>query len=398
MGMPASSQPARPCPSRRALVAGAFGLAAGVLVAGGSSQALAASVFEPRADEGGAASGDAGNDAAASPTPDDSAGTAGTDTSHSAGYLAAYQLLRDTIVSCVADEVDLSAYNVNETDYLAALHDLAHDPATCHYLSGQYVTRGFDGEERQVVSFQLTYRIEGEQLATYEADLGAALDSLVAQVDPSASEYDKALFVYDWLQANVAYDQDVVNPNIQNTVSRTPLGALAYGKAVCSGYTSAFALAMERLGIASEYIVSDDMSHSWNMTRIDGGWYYSDVTWDDTDDDSSPQRFYFMVGEQTLARDHWGWTPAHEAPADLPRPGYVRLSPADLSLADAILQAVYTYPGWIVDMLDFNVDSATLDATFSQLGDGGQFWGIAFAWSWRCNEAGTVIRLYVEVQ
>ena len=36
-------------------------------------------------------------------------------------------------------------------------------------------------------------------------DLDAAIASLVAQIDPAASEYDKALYVYDWLQNNVAY-------------------------------------------------------------------------------------------------------------------------------------------------------------------------------------------------
>ena len=204
--------------------------------------------------------------------------------------------------------------------------------------------------------------------------------------------------MYDWLQNNVAYDHDVVEPYILDTMSRTPLGALAFGKAVCTGYSSAFALVMERLGIPCEVVDSQEMLHTWNMTCIGGTWYYSDATWDDMDEDIGAQRFYFMVSEQTLARDHWGWTPRHDSPVDLGRPGYVRLSPETCTLADATIQAVYTYPGCVIDMLDFYIDGETLDNTFYQLDAAGQFWGTYFSWRWRCNEAGFVTRLFVTLQ
>ena len=105
-----------------------------------------------------------------------------------------------------------------------------------------------------------------------------------------------------------------------------------------------------------------------------------------------------MVSEQTLARDHWGWTPRHDSPVDLGRPGYVRLSPEICTLADAAIQAVYTYPGCVIDMLDFYIDGETLDNTFYQLDAAGQFWGTYFSWRWRCNEAGFVTRLFVTLQ
>lgn len=89
-----------------------------------------------------------------------------------------------------------------------------------------------------------------------------------------------------------------------DTVSRTPPGALPYCEAVCTGYLSTFALVMQRLGIQSKIIGPQDMLRTRNVTRIDGSWYHSGVTWDDMHEGIGPQRFHSMMSEQTLAPGH----------------------------------------------------------------------------------------------
>ena len=385
--------------SRRDLVAG-LTFAAGTCLMGGASPAWAArSVFGDALEAQGAQTDTQTSMPAASDGADTAAvpsvpGITDADRAqYSEGFLTALQALYETLIACSLDLVDISASHISTKDFEAALEYLHTAPWAAHYLTIDYSTRG-----EETTSFQVSYRIDDAALSTYQADLDAAITSLVAQIDPAASEYDKALYVYDWLQNNVAYDHDVVEPYILDTMSRTPLGALAFGKAVCTGYSSAFALVMERLGIPCEVVDSQEMLHTWNMTCIGGTWYYSDATWDDMDEDIGAQRFYFMVSEQTLARDHWGWTPRHDSPVDLGRPGYVRLSPEICTLADAAIQAVYTYPGCVIDMLDFYIDGETLDNTFYQLDAAGQFWGTYFSWRWRCNEAGFVTRLFVTLQ
>ena len=89
-----------------------------------------------------------------------------------------------------------------------------------------------------------------------------------------------------------------------DTVSRTPPGALPYCEAVCTGYLSTFALVMQRLGIQSKIIGPQDMLRTRNVTRIDGSWYHSGVTWDDMHESIGPQRFHSMMSEQTPAPIH----------------------------------------------------------------------------------------------
>ena len=60
----------------------------------------------------------------------------------------------------------------------------------------------------------------------------------------------------------------------------TAYGCLVKHKAVCSGYTDAFAAIMTELGIKNDY--GHSPNHVWNKVKIGKKWYHVDVTWNDT--------------------------------------------------------------------------------------------------------------------
>lgn len=303
---------------------------------------------------------------------------------------AAAQSIYAAILDGTTGKVDIEDLGITEGEYLAAVDRLVFEPRCIHWKSTSYsmVQRG---GVSYVISFTLEYRLDDAAVATYQSDLDAALAELVAQIDPAASSYDKALYVYDWLANNVTYASDVADGGIVDSIARTPLGALRYGTAVCSGYASAFELAMEALGIECDFVNSPEMDHSWNVVNIDGTWYYADATWDDADDGLGSQHFYFLVSEQTLARDHWGWTPEHEAPVDLERPGIIRYTPGDgYTLADAALEVVYSGYGGKADILDHWVSGDDFNAMMYDLDTNGYFGGMYFEWSCVTNESGYV--------
>ena len=75
----------------------------------------------------------------------------------------------------------------------------------------------------------------------------------------------------------------------------TATGALLNGQANCDGYADAFYLVGTLAGLEVRYQHGDskekgadeqyrDVTHLWNLVRIDGSWRLVDVTWDDRED------------------------------------------------------------------------------------------------------------------
>lgn len=130
----------------------------------------------------------------------------------------------------------------------------------------------------------------------------------------SMSTREKVKAVHDWLCIHVAYDYDnYLNHSIPRS-SYDIQGPIYYGKAVCQGYALTFQAFMDVLGIESEFIggyatnsSGHTGSHAWNKVKVDGIWYWIDVTWDDPVPDSPGIVYwykYFLISEEQMSRDH----------------------------------------------------------------------------------------------
>jgi len=73
--------------------------------------------------------------------------------------------------------------------------------------------------------------------------------------------------------------------------SYTAYGCLVRKTATCAGYTAAFTLIMEKLGIPEKGVYNQ--THCWNRVKIDKKWYVVDVTWNDT----SKSNKYLLVSK-----------------------------------------------------------------------------------------------------
>lgn len=96
-------------------------------------------------------------------------------------------------------------------------------------------------------------------------------------------------------------------------------GPLVNGRALCEGYSKAFAYLCQSVGVPCICIVGagNGENHMWNMARIDGKWYHVDVTWDDPVGSSPVLRHdYFCVSTATIRKDHSISNPAAIPDAD----------------------------------------------------------------------------------
>ena len=83
-------------------------------------------------------------------------------------------------------------------------------------------------------------------------------------------------------------------------------GVFFYGDAVCEGYTAAYRLILEMLGVENHVVVNTNGNHIWNRIRVDGTWYHTDVTWNDKFDpwtNTYANRYFLVTDEQLAALD-----------------------------------------------------------------------------------------------
>ena len=66
--------------------------------------------------------------------------------------------------------------------------------------------------------------------------------------------------------------------------------------AECDGYTYAFANALALYGIQSFAVFGTVIGaggHAWNLVRIDGKYYHTDLTWNDDTEYTDKDIFYY---------------------------------------------------------------------------------------------------------
>ena len=108
--------------------------------------------------------------------------------------------------------------------------------------------------------------------------LKMASDVLNEIITDDMSDYDKEKTVYDWLVKNIGQDKGLLTviPS-SGKDSDNPYGVLKYHDAVCVGYATTFRLFMQMMDIDCMVVHNTEMYHTWNLVKLDGKWYHTDV-------------------------------------------------------------------------------------------------------------------------
>lgn len=128
----------------------------------------------------------------------------------------------------------------------------------------------------------------------------AIADRIAAECEANCqTEYDRALWLHDWLVDHCTYDYALLYCGSE--------GALARGKGTCEAYHRAYTMLLNRVGIANGRIEGN--GHVWTAVRMDGSWYQVDVTWDDNGYSSHTYENYLYFGlndeiMQSVHSDH----------------------------------------------------------------------------------------------
>lgn len=129
-------------------------------------------------------------------------------------------------------------------------------------------------EKGKYIEFKPAYIMTEQEAKSYQKQIDNVVDKILSNVTPEMSDYDKSKYIYKTLIANVDYDKNAKNN--QNIIS-----VFLNHKTVCKGYAAAAEYLFHKLGMECVMISgkTGKTSHGWNAVKLDGNWYYFDITW-----------------------------------------------------------------------------------------------------------------------
>ncbi len=191
--------------------------------------------------------------------------------------------------------------NEEITDFLA----LVSNCTTGYTYASSTYKKHLDDATGKVIGITLSYNVNYEEEAFSRTEAIKRNVQQVVSGMPDGTDYEKLLYLHDWLVLNCDYSTEAMSPF-------SAFGALIEGKATCQGYADAMHLLLAGAGFETVFItgIGDDTSvtHKWNYVKTsDGKWYVIDPTWGDPDGKDSLDYIcydYFMIDSVELLKGH----------------------------------------------------------------------------------------------
>lgn len=149
------------------------------------------------------------------------------------------------------------------------------------------------------------YLFDKWKIRTHRQAMDARIRKLVRPAQ-GKSDWDKLLYVHDFICQNVRYDK------LKKPYSHEILGPLSQGVSVCEGIAKAVKALCDGLGLWCIIVISGNAPekgikyrHTWNIVRLEGQYYHLDATFDNSLGDGKLLRYdYFCLDDDAAFRDH----------------------------------------------------------------------------------------------
>ena len=196
-------------------------------------------------------------------------------------------------------------------------------------------TISVSGNESTGLSAILEYPFSKEERNTKRSELNEKIAEYLKDITPQMEEFEREKIIHDRIIDNVDYDREILKKlqehvsiaDVQTENGHNIYDALVEEDAVCEGYAYAFKYLLNCVGIQSiivtgsaETFLGEETTetnvevlerkedHAWNIVRIDGKYYQTDVTWDDpvfsTAIDGFISYAYFNITSDLISHDH----------------------------------------------------------------------------------------------
>ena len=165
----------------------------------------------------------------------------------------------------------------------------------------------------------------------------AVIDEAITE---GMSDFDKEKAIYDWLTSKLTANTGILTVvPTRNGENDNPHDVLKYHSAVCVGYATTFRMFMQMFGIECKVVHSSDLTHSWDLVKLDDGWYHTDCY----SDSESNNYQNFNMDDNRCSQSH-DWTKEYYPSATGKKYNYI------LSICEE-LKDIYSIPKWLTDAI-----------------------------------------------
>lgn len=109
------------------------------------------------------------------------------------------------------------------------------------------------------------------------------------------TDREKISLIHNYIINHSTYDDNAVNKNSPYD-STSAYGNLIQGYSICSGYSDAMALFLDKINVPNIKISSSN--HIWNLVYVENQWLHLDLTWDDTEDTRLGNNYFLITKEK----------------------------------------------------------------------------------------------------
>lgn len=196
-------------------------------------------------------------------------------------------------VKCDADYLDCTndiKEIVQNNTYLTDLSNFVHPFNTFDKINTTFAASG-------KVKLKKEPRYSDSQIDT----LNKKVDEIYKEnYDSSKNVLENIKIFHDYIVNHTKYDQSNTT-GLSNVGSSSAYGVLIDGIGICSGYSDAMQLFLEKMNVKNYRISSS--THEWNLVYVEGAWRHLDLTWDDpimSDGSDALKEDYFLIDTSTL--------------------------------------------------------------------------------------------------
>ncbi|MBP3461456.1 MAG: hypothetical protein J6K21_03495 [Bacilli bacterium] len=174
----------------------------------------------------------------------------------------------DNYTDCESDVKDLTRDN---NQILSIINNYVHP-----YNSYSSISVNMNSLGRITVNITKLYN--GNDIYTLNNFINNTYTKLIKN---NMTDEQKIKIIHDYIINNSVYDKTWITTSSENRIHKSNIayGPLIEKIGLCGGYTDAMELFLEKIGIKSYKIASDN--HIWNYVYVDNKWKHLDLTWDD---------------------------------------------------------------------------------------------------------------------
>jgi len=170
--------------------------------------------------------------------------------------------------------IDISSYGIDADSSIIkdTISRIMLEYPELFYVDSSF-SKIYNPATNKLVSLKLHYSCTSAEYPQLLQTIDSKFSEITSKIDDSMSDFEKALAIHDYICTNFSYDNSYTIYDIYNFVLNDT--------GVCQAYMLAYSYVLDKFGIESYPVISNEINHTWNMVQLDGNYYQIDVTWDD---------------------------------------------------------------------------------------------------------------------